>query len=87
MYTLSYNIYSSVGVMGGESIDEVDDKFARLLCNHWDGCSFDNKVYDMRYKRVIGSPVEYERYEETADIVDSLGKKVGRYTIKKVQSD
>lgn len=84
MYTLSYNIYYSAGVMGGESIDEVDDKFATLLCNYWDDCTFGDKVYDMRFKRVVGSPVEYERYEESADILDNDGNKVGHYTIKKV---
>lgn len=84
MFTLSYNIYESTGVISEESVDEVDDKFTTLFCNHWEDCTFGVKSYDMKFSRAIGSHVEYDRYEESADILDNDGNKVGHYTIKKV---
>lgn len=78
MYVLSFNIGERAGSFTGDTSDEVLDR----LCNKYDHLEFDNKVVDTRY-RIKGRKYEFEKYEESSDIVDG-DTKVGHYTIKKV---
>lgn len=79
MYNLVYKVYENSGIMTGNSADDVNDRLCTVLCNHYDDCEISNKIFDVRYRT---DPVEYIRYEERADIVDSGGKRVGFYKIE-----
>lgn len=80
MYRVTYNLYDRVGTWIGGSSDEVLDLLSDFLGSNF---SFENEVYDLRYK-ASSPPYQFERYEETADIIDDRNKKVGRYWITKV---
>lgn len=81
MYVLTYNIHERSGQYTGDTSDEAFDRLCTLMCNHYDNYNFDNKVVDMRY-RIVGRKHQFEKYEETCDIIHEFGQKVGHYTLR-----